>query len=227
MAGAAARRSRCCTSRCRKPKRSCAPWPRRTAGSLDGINIRELTPAEGALDPDEQNTMFHPSEIELATTTQAHPGGRRAPEAHARRVRLAVGAAAAGRQRRCATGGRSSRSSSSSPTRECTVLLLDDLTASRSRPADAEHRARRHPARAAEPRVRRRAPPAARRQVPRRPVSRRLSRLRHPARAASRCSRGWSRPNIGSRRHARKAGQRISPSWTRCSAAASRKAPAR
>jgi circadian clock protein KaiC len=38
-------------------------WP------LDGVAIRELTPTEGALDLDEQNTMFHPSEIELASTT--------------------------------------------------------------------------------------------------------------------------------------------------------------
>src|SRR5687768_3676466 len=38
---------------------------------LDGIEIRELTPAEETLDPDEQNTMFHPSEIELPATTKA------------------------------------------------------------------------------------------------------------------------------------------------------------
>lgn len=34
--------------------------------SLDGGHIHELTPSESDLDPDEQNTMFHPSEIELA-----------------------------------------------------------------------------------------------------------------------------------------------------------------
>jgi hypothetical protein len=38
--------------------------------TLDGIEIRELTPPEDALDLDEQNTMFHPSEIELASTTK-------------------------------------------------------------------------------------------------------------------------------------------------------------
>jgi circadian clock protein KaiC len=37
---------------------------------LDGVQIRELTPPEAALEPDEQNTMFHPSEIELAATTR-------------------------------------------------------------------------------------------------------------------------------------------------------------
>ena len=66
---------------------------------LDGIEIRELTPPEGALDPDEQNTMFHPSEVELAVDHQADPGGRRAAEADARRLRFALGAAAPGRQR--------------------------------------------------------------------------------------------------------------------------------
>ena len=37
---------------------------------MDGITIRELTPPETALDPEQQNTMFHPSEIELASTTE-------------------------------------------------------------------------------------------------------------------------------------------------------------
>src|SRR6266851_494322 len=37
---------------------------------LDGIEIRELTATEDALEPDEQNTMFHPAEVELASTTK-------------------------------------------------------------------------------------------------------------------------------------------------------------
>jgi circadian clock protein KaiC len=37
---------------------------------LDGITIRELTPSEAELEPDAQNTMFHPSEIELVATTK-------------------------------------------------------------------------------------------------------------------------------------------------------------
>jgi len=37
---------------------------------LAGVHVHELTPAEQALDPDEQNTLFHPSELELASTTQ-------------------------------------------------------------------------------------------------------------------------------------------------------------
>jgi circadian clock protein KaiC len=36
--------------------------------TLDGITIRELSPSEADLEPEEQHTMFHPSEIELATT---------------------------------------------------------------------------------------------------------------------------------------------------------------
>ena len=37
--------------------------------NLAGIHIREMSPSETELEPDQQNTMFHPSEIELATTT--------------------------------------------------------------------------------------------------------------------------------------------------------------
>ena len=38
--------------------------------SLDGITIRELIPSEGDLKPEEQYTMFHPSEVELSETTK-------------------------------------------------------------------------------------------------------------------------------------------------------------
>lgn len=36
--------------------------------SLEGITVRELVPSEDSLRPDEQYTMFHPSEVELAET---------------------------------------------------------------------------------------------------------------------------------------------------------------
>jgi circadian clock protein KaiC len=39
--------------------------------SLDGIEIFELMPDEEALRPDAQYTVFHPSEVELTSTTQA------------------------------------------------------------------------------------------------------------------------------------------------------------
>lgn len=38
--------------------------------TLDGITIQELIPTEAALDPDEQYTMFHASEVELSTTVK-------------------------------------------------------------------------------------------------------------------------------------------------------------
>jgi circadian clock protein KaiC len=39
--------------------------------SLDGIDVRELAPSEASLSPDDQYTMFHPSEVELSETTKA------------------------------------------------------------------------------------------------------------------------------------------------------------
>ncbi len=38
--------------------------------SLEGIEVRELVPSENTLRPDEQYTMFHPSEVELSETTR-------------------------------------------------------------------------------------------------------------------------------------------------------------
>jgi circadian clock protein KaiC len=38
---------------------------------LEGVSVRELIPSEDSLRPDEQYTMFHPSEVELAETTRA------------------------------------------------------------------------------------------------------------------------------------------------------------
>src|SRR3954468_2454880 len=37
--------------------------------SLEGIQIRELIPSERSLEPDDQYTVFHPSEVELTETT--------------------------------------------------------------------------------------------------------------------------------------------------------------
>src|SRR4030095_10512404 len=37
--------------------------------TLDGIAVSELIPSEQALEPDEQYTVFHPSEVELSQTT--------------------------------------------------------------------------------------------------------------------------------------------------------------
>ena len=38
--------------------------------SLDGVAIRELVPSEQSLEPGEQYTVFHPSEVELSDTTK-------------------------------------------------------------------------------------------------------------------------------------------------------------
>jgi circadian clock protein KaiC len=38
--------------------------------NMDGIHIEEIVPDESALAPDQQYTIFHPSEIELGNTTQ-------------------------------------------------------------------------------------------------------------------------------------------------------------
>jgi circadian clock protein KaiC len=37
--------------------------------SLEGVHIREMLPSQDSLQPDEQYTMFHPSEVELSETT--------------------------------------------------------------------------------------------------------------------------------------------------------------
>lgn len=38
--------------------------------SMDGIHIHQITPGGDQLDPDSQYTMFHPSEVELGSTTR-------------------------------------------------------------------------------------------------------------------------------------------------------------
>jgi circadian clock protein KaiC len=43
---------------------------RRHGWSLDGISLFELVPAEAALDPEREQSVFHPAEIELGETTR-------------------------------------------------------------------------------------------------------------------------------------------------------------
>jgi circadian clock protein KaiC len=96
--------------------------------SLDGITIRELTPPEAELDPDEQNTMFHPAEIELATTTSLFLADveRLKPTCvvldSLSEVRLLAGGALRYRRQILAL-------KQFFAARQCTVMLLDDLTA--------------------------------------------------------------------------------------------------
>jgi circadian clock protein KaiC len=95
---------------------------------LDGIEIRELTPSEADLDPDALNTMYHPSEVELPTTTRVIQD-----EVELLRptcvvfdslseLRLLAGSALRYRRQILALKQFFSR-------RKCTVILLDDKTA--------------------------------------------------------------------------------------------------
>jgi circadian clock protein KaiC len=94
---------------------------------LDGIQIRELTPPEAALDPDQQNTMFHPSEVELASTTKLilEDVGRLKVTCividSLSELRLLAGTALRYRRQILAL-------KQFFATRQCTVVLLDDLT---------------------------------------------------------------------------------------------------
>ena len=95
---------------------------------LKGIEIRELAPAEGALDPDEQNTMFHPSELELAATTRPildhieRLKPARVVFDSLSELRLLAGHPFRYRRQILAL-------KRFLATRDCTVILLDDLTA--------------------------------------------------------------------------------------------------
>jgi circadian clock protein KaiC len=97
--------------------------------SLDGVTIRELVTSEISLSAENQYTMFHPSEIELSETTntllqdveQIRPS--RLVFDSLSELRLLAGTALRYRRQILALkqyfGGRN-----------CTVLLLDDLTSS-------------------------------------------------------------------------------------------------
>lgn len=96
---------------------------------LDGITIRELVPSEDSLTPDEQYTMFHPSEVELSETTKTiladveRINPARTVFDSLSELRLLAGNPLRYRRQILALkqffNGRS-----------CTVLLLDDLTSS-------------------------------------------------------------------------------------------------
>jgi circadian clock protein KaiC len=94
---------------------------------LHGVTIRELAPQEEALQPDEQNTIFHPSEIELASTTKLilddveHLKPTRVVFDSLSELRLLAGNALRYRRQILAL-------KQFFATRDCTVLLLDDMT---------------------------------------------------------------------------------------------------
>ncbi len=97
--------------------------------SLDGITVRELAPSEDSLRPDDQYTMFHPSEVELGETMKTILADvERVKPARVvfdslSELRLLAGNPL--RYRRQILALKQFFSG-----RQCTVLLLDDMTSS-------------------------------------------------------------------------------------------------
>lgn len=95
---------------------------------LSGIDVREMLPSEAALEPDEQYTMFHPSEVELSETTLKilsevdviKPS--RVVFDSLSELRLLAGSSLRYRRQILAL-------KQFFAGRQCTVLLLDDMTA--------------------------------------------------------------------------------------------------
>jgi circadian clock protein KaiC len=95
---------------------------------LSGVSIRELLPQENALESDEQYTMYHPSEVELAATTKSilEDVQRLKPSRvvfdSLSELRLVAGNPLRYRRQILALKQYFSG-------RQCTVILLDDMTA--------------------------------------------------------------------------------------------------
>ncbi|HET9328124.1 MAG TPA: ATPase domain-containing protein [Candidatus Eisenbacteria bacterium] len=96
-------------------------WP------LDGVSVHELVPSEDSLHPEDQYTMFHPSEVELGETTRSilveveEKQPSRVVFDSLSEMRLLAGNPL--RYRRQILALKQFFSG-----RDCTVLLLDDLT---------------------------------------------------------------------------------------------------
>jgi circadian clock protein KaiC len=96
--------------------------------SLDGISVRELVPSEQSLEPGEQYTVFHPSEVELSDTTKRiledveHLKPSRIVFDSLSELRLLAGNPLRYRRQILAL-------KQFFAGRRCTVVLLDDLTA--------------------------------------------------------------------------------------------------
>lgn len=94
---------------------------------LSGIHVREMLPSPESLQPDEQYTMFHPSEVELSETTQRilddvqKLSPRRIVFDSMSELRLLSGGSLRFRRQILALKQFFSG-------RQCTVLLLDDMT---------------------------------------------------------------------------------------------------
>ncbi|MEJ8826562.1 ATPase domain-containing protein [Variovorax humicola] len=95
---------------------------------LSGIEVREMLPAADALEPDEQSTLFHPSEVELGETTLKILADvdllkpTRVVFDSLSELRLLAGGSLRYRRQILAL-------KQFFAGRQCTVLLLDDMTA--------------------------------------------------------------------------------------------------
>jgi circadian clock protein KaiC len=102
---------------------------KRHGWSLDGIDVFELVPSEAVLDPERELTILHPAELELSETTRMVFD--RVTQLNATRVvfdslsELRLLAQSSLRYRRQVLALKHFFTS-----RQCTVILLDDLTAS-------------------------------------------------------------------------------------------------
>ena len=96
--------------------------------NLAGVHMREVLPSQDSLQPDEQNTMFHPSEVEFTETTlkilddieQLQPS--RVVFDSLSELRLLAGSSVKYRRQILAL-------KQFFATRQCTVILLDDTSA--------------------------------------------------------------------------------------------------
>ena len=151
--------------------------------SLDGIDVFELADESGR-DPDAEQSILYPSEVELGETIRTLTAQIDRIDAGARRLRQPVGDAPAGAGPAALPApGAGAQAVLRDPLVHRAAARRQDLGA--GRPAAAQHLARRHQPRAGDPAVRHREPAPARRQDARPEVPGRPARL-HPRHRAGR-----------------------------------------
>ena len=192
-----ARRDSASTSRCRKPSDELREGAASHGWALDdGIEVFELVPPESLLDAEQQQSLLYSSDLELGETTKQIFEAVERASSRAAWCSTACPRSGCWRRARCATAARSWRSNIISRKLNATVLLLDDLTAELADKTvhSVAHGVMRLEELAPDYGAERRR--AARHQISRRRVSRRLSRLHHHDRRRATCFRGWWRRNI-------------------------------
>ena len=150
-----------------------------------GVDIFELVPPESLLDEDQQQSLLYSSDLELGETTKRifEALDREKPDRvvldSLSEIRLLAQSSLRYRRQILALKHYFAR-------RSATVLMLDDLTSDDARQDGAQRRARRDPARGTIAELRAGAAPAARRQISRPALPRRLSRFHHRHRRRAR-----------------------------------------